>query len=236
MAEKESRNDYQRRHRAVRLARGKAAEQICVECGKNAAHWATIHGTDGSSPQHYQPMCAGCHFEYDDHWTEEQRAKVSVARKKYWAELSPEERERLRKLSSVSGKKAARIGLKELMARVVVGLSGECHSWNGYHNPNGYAMKNAVSDGEGSVLRWLWVLRNGSIPGGKIVRSSCGNKGCVNVDHAVCENNGERNLSKEQCPAGHAYEGENLIIEVTGSRGCRECRNTHRRERRAGLR
>lgn len=53
-------------HRRVRTARGPAKNYECIECGHQAQHWATIHGTDGTDPlEHYLPMCARCHFAYD---------------------------------------------------------------------------------------------------------------------------------------------------------------------------
>jgi hypothetical protein len=56
---------YEGCHFRVRAARGRAADQFCVECGKQAQHWAHIHGTDPAEPQNYQPMCRRCHSAYD---------------------------------------------------------------------------------------------------------------------------------------------------------------------------
>lgn len=35
--------------------------------------------------------------------------------------------------------------------------------------------------------------------------------------------------AKPDCPKGHPYEGENLLISVEGTRRCRECRNEYQR-------
>lgn len=52
-------------HRRVRTARGRAGDQVCVTCGKQARHWAHIHDTDPADVQNYQPMCQKCHWAYD---------------------------------------------------------------------------------------------------------------------------------------------------------------------------
>lgn len=57
--------EYQARHRRVLYQRGRAAEQTCVICEKQAAHWAHTHGTDPDDPQNYRPMCQSCHQRYD---------------------------------------------------------------------------------------------------------------------------------------------------------------------------
>jgi hypothetical protein len=73
--------EYNRRHRNVYRARGKAKKHVCVGCGSAAQEWAQKHGTDGEDPSHYDPMCCSCHGKYDDHWNAETRAKVSATSK-----------------------------------------------------------------------------------------------------------------------------------------------------------
>lgn len=75
---------YSTRHERVRKVRGKASEYPCA-CGKPAQEWATLHGTDGESPDDYQAMCCSCHQKYDDHWSAETRAKVGRTAKAVWA-------------------------------------------------------------------------------------------------------------------------------------------------------
>ena len=62
-----SRHDlaYQRRHRRVFQARGKAAQYGCDGCSEMAAEWAQLHGTDGEHPFDYVPLCHKCHKRYD---------------------------------------------------------------------------------------------------------------------------------------------------------------------------
>lgn len=69
--------DYYKKHRAVYKARGSASDQDCVRCGDPAQEWSQIKGTTGDDPDDYQPMCCSCHQKYDDHWSDETRAKVS---------------------------------------------------------------------------------------------------------------------------------------------------------------
>ena len=72
--------EYGPRHRRVEKARGKAKGYPCIWCGKPAVHWATIHGTDGTKPEDYQPMCQPCHLVYDgitgNPRSDEMRAKM----------------------------------------------------------------------------------------------------------------------------------------------------------------
>jgi hypothetical protein len=58
-------SDYQRNHRRVYAAKGKASQQICVACGEQAAHWSHTHNTDPANVDNYQPRCFVCHFAYD---------------------------------------------------------------------------------------------------------------------------------------------------------------------------
>jgi len=60
---------YGRLHGRVYKARGRAREQACVDCGKQARHWSQKHGTTGQDPDDYEPRCVTCHYGvagYDD--------------------------------------------------------------------------------------------------------------------------------------------------------------------------
>jgi hypothetical protein len=59
---------YFGKHYRVYKAQGPARNYTCqMSCGKQAAHWATIHGTDGLNPMTgYMPLCRSCHTQYDD--------------------------------------------------------------------------------------------------------------------------------------------------------------------------
>jgi len=57
---------FNRLHDDIRVARGRAAEHDCVDCGKKALDWSQVHGTDGSDlHKHFDPRCRSCHKKYD---------------------------------------------------------------------------------------------------------------------------------------------------------------------------
>lgn len=71
---------YSARHWRVYRARGKAKDQLCVDCRKQARDWSQIHGTTGLESEHYEPRCRKCHSVYDDHiGTGHARAKLTEA-------------------------------------------------------------------------------------------------------------------------------------------------------------
>jgi hypothetical protein len=86
---------YGARHARVRVARGKAKEHQCVECGRPAQVWAQIHDTDGLDPMDYKPMCQKCHLTYDgipgSTRSAETRAKMSA----YARNRTPEHRAKM---------------------------------------------------------------------------------------------------------------------------------------------
>lgn len=85
-------------HRRVRKERGRAADQICA-CGKQARHWAHMHGTDPEDPQNYQAMCIPCHYKYDD--INQRRMDTlgpegrSATARLAWSRRSPEQRQEI---------------------------------------------------------------------------------------------------------------------------------------------
>ena len=57
---------YHTNHQRVYRTRGKARNYPCArECGRQSTQWAQVHGTDGSNPDEYTPMCRSCHAKYD---------------------------------------------------------------------------------------------------------------------------------------------------------------------------
>lgn len=69
-------NEYKRNHMRVYRARGRATEHLCTDCGSPARQWAQLHGTDGSDPCNYAPMCVSCHNSYD---ADVKGARISAA-------------------------------------------------------------------------------------------------------------------------------------------------------------
>lgn len=67
---------YAGAHLRVLKDRGPARAHLCRECGKQAEEWAYDGGDEGAlvdprgrefslSPEHYDPLCAGCHRQKD---------------------------------------------------------------------------------------------------------------------------------------------------------------------------
>lgn len=64
-------------HLRVRRVRGRARDQVCIDCGRSAHHWSYNH-TDpderadpktglaySADPTHYSPRCTPCHSAFD---------------------------------------------------------------------------------------------------------------------------------------------------------------------------
>ena len=66
---------YYAAHTRVKKAKGLASQHDCVACGKSASEWAYDHNDPNenhwgtvafsANPDHYQPMCKGCHVKLD---------------------------------------------------------------------------------------------------------------------------------------------------------------------------
>jgi hypothetical protein len=53
-------------HARLRQSRGSATAHRCVgKCGRQARHWAWLHGEDPCDFRNYVPMCFSCHLRYD---------------------------------------------------------------------------------------------------------------------------------------------------------------------------
>lgn len=117
-----------------------------------------------------------------------------------------------------------------------------CWLWTGQLQPNGYARFMVGSRSDGSprkVLAHRWAYEHfiGPIPEGMTIDHvrdrGCRHRNCVNpehleaVPHAVNLLRGDttaaRNAAKTHCPAGHPYEGDNLVVNRKGQRTCRAC-------------
>ncbi len=57
---------YHALHDRVERARGKARNQMCIDCGKQAEHWSNVDGKYGTDVyKDFQPRCVPCHRNYD---------------------------------------------------------------------------------------------------------------------------------------------------------------------------
>lgn len=63
--------------------------------------------------------------------------------------------------------------------------NGDCWPWNGVRDRHGYGIHSKGRGGEGKIKahRFSYILTNGPIPDGLLVRHACDNPSCVNPCH-----------------------------------------------------
>lgn len=133
---------------------------------------------------------------------------------------------------------------KLFWAKVRKGGDNDCWPWTAATNPSGYG-RFGVNRRLHGAHRVSYRLAGREIPDGLVIDHTCRNRLCVNPRHLravdrftnVHENSvalGHLHAIKTHCPQGHPYSGDNLIIQASGRRACRECRNTQQRARRLG--
>ena len=94
------------------------------------------------------------------------------------------------------------------------------------------------------VHRLAYELTYGEVPEGMKVLHRCDNPPCWRPDHLYAGTSADNmrdrsvrgrdfNLRKTQCPQGHPYDDENTYWTPDGARGCKECRRSAVRRRRA---
>lgn len=125
--------------------------------------------------------------------------------------------------------------IETVLAKLVEGENG-CRVWTG---SKVYGYGHTTLDGKSwRVHRLVYEHFKGLIPEGLVIDHLCRNRACANPDHleAVTQKvnfnrapNGM--LARTHCPAGHPYEGDNLVIKPDGKRRCRTCHAKHAKER-----
>jgi hypothetical protein len=110
-----------------------------------------------------------------------------------------------------------------------------CWLWLGAVKNNGYGVI-----GMGGKIhhahRVSYEREHGPIPAGLSIDHLCRTRSCVNPQHLEAVSQGEnvrrgecgsvnaaRQTAKAECPQGHPYSGNNLIINRAGARECRTC-------------
>lgn len=125
-----------------------------------------------------------------------------------------------------------------------------CHVWMGYvakHYPQ--IAPNGKKGPRLAAHKAAYLACNGAIPAGMVVRHTCDVATCCNPAHLVlgttrdnimdCVERGRhrnQNTGRSVCKNGHPLNGDNLKVEATGFRRCRECARLYqakwRKERR----
>jgi len=110
-----------------------------------------------------------------------------------------------------------------------------CWLWQGRVNADGYGIYSGKS-----AHRLAFALLGGDIPDGTEIDHLCRTRNCVNPKHMEAVTHLEnvrradfssrpetvlslRQRAKTHCPQGHPYAGENLRVNASGGRVCREC-------------
>ena len=121
-----------------------------------------------------------------------------------------------------------------------VDVDGDCWEWMAARDRDGYPkFARTVAH------VWIWRYLVGPIPDGYELDHLCRNRGCVNPDHlepVPKSVNKARSFSPwaiharvTECPNGHPYEGDNLVIRTKADgktkRECRTCRQARSRRK-----
>jgi hypothetical protein len=110
-----------------------------------------------------------------------------------------------------------------------------CHIWTGYRNRDGYGRYCPKHARPRLAHVMAWEDRHGQpVPAGLELDHLCRNRACVLHVRPVTHRENMRNTDKAQqthCIRGHELSGHNLIINHSGTRSCRACKNAAERAR-----
>jgi len=126
-----------------------------------------------------------------------------------------------------------------------------CWLWTGPHGTRDGYGKFQPSPGQSKVMahRWSYEVHHGPIPDGYQIDHTCHSddescpggpdcihRRCVNPAHLEAVTASENTMrqrhyerARTECPKGHPYEGDNLIMGKDGRRRCRECDRARKR-------
>jgi hypothetical protein len=122
-------------------------------------------------------------------------------------------------------------------------LTSDCVLWTGVVNWKGYGV---VRWGKTSTTahRAAWITAYGPLADNLTLDHLCRNRLCVNLDHLEPVTTGENTrrapwTQVTECRHGHPLSGDNLHIQVSGSRvrrSCKICRREAQRRYETGRR
>ena len=55
-------------HKRIHRKFGKAADFLCINCGKKARDWSSENGKYSNHIKEYKPRCRSCHVKKDKNW------------------------------------------------------------------------------------------------------------------------------------------------------------------------
>jgi hypothetical protein len=131
-----------------------------------------------------------------------------------------------------------RTPMERFLSKIVRSNAAGCWLWAGFVEKNGYGRI-----GLNGRMRWAhrvsYELFVGPIPEGLEIDHLCRNTRCVNPTHLEPVTHSENmsrsphsapdvHRAKTQCPKGHPYAGDNLVL-YRNMRYCRECGRAHKK-------
>lgn len=108
-----------------------------------------------------------------------------------------------------------------------IDLSLDCWLWQGEKHRLGYGIfpNNGKRSGNAYAHIYAYELFFGKIPGGLEIDHKCRNRACVKPWHleAVTHKVNMERSRLTVCKYGHPRAGNNIYLEKTGKRTCKEC-------------
>lgn len=123
--------------------------------------------------------------------------------------------------------------LRRFLSKIGPKNKDGCRNWLGTKNKDGYGLF-YLNNKRIRAHRMMFFVYQGKWPS-KFCIHSCDNPSCVSMSHLrdgsnkdnmqdqIIRKRNPRKL-KTECPSGHFYSGDNLIITSEGWRACRACK------------